>query len=376
MFGRSHTPTTPNAGQSLSRRRAFALATGFMSLQGTGYAATLNLIAPQKQEFIDPATEFQVTRWTEEAADAQIPGDLDRVMTRNDQQLLYASNRSGRWMPYLLQVPKGESLPVAETADLRPGSLAFLKDEKEVIYVDGPSLIRAQLRKPRTRELYEAESGWTPTGTLRISPDDRTAALLETRNQASRIVFVDLGSGKSRTVIETAQGALKPLDIHPRFGLLLLDSRGVPVFQGGTAPPAMAPFPAGEVLDARFDEAGGRLMYLIHTQGPPERTQLMELSLPGGSHQFVANTSKFATFSPNADSSVFVGASGSIAQPLLLLLLRVTRREFSLMEHSASQPSVVRPFFSHNSQLIFFQSDRLGKTCIFSVSVKGLVERT
>ncbi|MCW5963388.1 MAG: hypothetical protein KIT83_05070 [Bryobacterales bacterium] len=376
MLRSLHSPSNSNATERISRRQTLALAAGMLGLQGGGFAATVSLIAPQKQEFIDPATEFQVTRWTEEASDAQLPGDLDRVMTRNDQQLLYASNRSGHWLPYLLQVPKGESLPIAETANLQPASLAFLKDEKEVIYVDGLSLVRTQLRKSRSRELYEAANGWAPTGTLRISPDDRTVAVLESKGGASRIVFVDLGSGKSRIVIETAQGSLKPLDFHPRFGLLLLDSRGVPVFQGGTPLPALAPFPAGEVLDARFDHAGGRLMYLIRSQGPPERTQLMELALPGGSHQLVANTSKFATFSPNADGSVFVGASGSIAQPLLLLLLRVTKREFSLMEHSSSQPSVVQPFFSNNSQLIFFQSDRLGKNCIFSVSVKGLVEQT
>ncbi len=373
--GLSKHPTT-NSGESISRRAVVAMPAALLGWSALGSAATLGLIAPQKQEFIDPTTEFQVTRWTEESAEAQLPGDLDRVMTRNDQQLLYASNRNGRWMPYLLQLPKGESLLIAETSELQPGSLSFLKDEKEVIYVDGLSLMRTQLRKSRSRELYEAANGWKPTGTLRISPDDRIVAVLETRDEASRIVFVDLGSGKFRTVIETAKGALKPLDFHPRFGLLLLDSRKSPVFQGGSTAPAISAFPTGEVLDARFDRSASRLMYLVHTPGPPERTQLMELSLPAGTHQLVANTSRFATFSPNSDNSVFVGASGSLAQPLLLLLLRVTRREFSLMEHSASQASSVRPFFTHNSQMIFFQSDRLGKNCVFSVSVKGLVEQT
>lgn len=333
------------------------------------------LIPPQKREFIDPATEFQVTRWTEESAVAELPADPDRALTRNDQQLLYASDRRGKWQPYALQIPKGESLPLGEAEDLQPGSLAWLRGDKEAIFIDGESLVRVQVQRARSRRVYEAGGGWKPTGALRISPDDKTVALLEMRGQASRAVVVDLNSGKGRTVLESAQGGLTLLDYHPRFGLLLLNARGLVMFPGAAAAPNLPPFPAGRVLDGKFDQSGSRLMYLLQPEGT-ERTQLMEAAIPAGAHQFLANTSKFAVFAPNADGSVFVGASGSVAQPLLLLLLRVTRREFSLMEHSASQPSVVRPFFSHDSQTIFFQSDRLGKNCVFSVSVKGLVERT
>lgn len=189
-------------------------------------------------------------------------------------------------------------------------------------------------------------------------------------------MLLELPAGKARTLMEVENGSLTPLDLHPRYGLFLLDSRGLPRFQGGTPPSPLPAFPEGRILQARFSQPGDRLTYLLRSPGPPERTLLMELALPAGRHELVASTSKFATFSPNANSSVFVGASDSVAQPLLLLLLRVTRREFALMEHSATQPSVVQPLFSNNSQLIFFQSDRLGKNCIFSVNVKGLVERT
>ncbi len=369
---REHASPAPR----ISRRLALALPAALLEWPALSQSATLSLVAPQKQEFVDPATEFKVTRWTEEGAEAALPGDLDRVLSRNDQQLLYASNRSGTWMPYILHLPSGESTLLAEAQGLQPASLAFLRGDKEVIFLDGAALVRSQLRRPRVREVYRANDGWMPSGKILLSPDDRSVAVHETRGESTRIVFVELGSGKSRTVIETASGSLAPFDIHPRYGLLLLDSRQTPVFQGGTVPNPLSPFPAGLVLQARFNQAGDHLTYLLRSPGPPERTMLMEVALRGGRHELIANTSKFAAYSPNTNGSVFVGASDSVAQPFLLLLLRVTRREFALMEHSASKPSVVQPVFSHNSQLIFFQSDRLGKNCIFSISVKGLVEQT
>jgi len=90
----------------------------------------------------------------------------------------------------------------------------------------------------------------------------------------------------------------------------------------------------------------------------------------------VGKTSQFADFGRNTDSSVFVGASASKAQPFILIMLRITRRELALCEHRSSDPAGVAPRFAPSSQRIYFQSDRLGKPAIFSVAVEKLVERT
>ena len=84
----------------------------------------------------------------------------------------------------------------------------------------------------------------------------------------------------------------------------------------------------------------------------------------------------FASFGFNRDSSVFVGASGNAASPVVLILLRVTRRELTLCEHRASDPSAVAPQFSPDSQRIYFQSDREGKPAIYCMRVEKLVEKT
>lgn len=341
------------------------------------YAATRAVaIASHKQVFVDPATEYRVTRWTEEAAESYLPTDPNRALSPGDSDLLYASNRTGNWQPYILHLKRGDSTQVAEARDLKPHSLALLRNGKEVVFLDGDTLIRNDVARKRSRDLYRSPEDWRVTGNLLLSHDDRMAAVTEQRQGTTRIVFVDTASGKSREVLR-ADGGLVPLGFHERYGLLVLNSQQKPALVGVPNAPRLPDFPEGDVLQARWDRSGKILIYLLRTQdGGITRHQLMEYDLDQGIHRFIANTTRFATFSANADASVFVGASASKAQPLLLLLLRVTKRELPLMEHRSSDAASVNPFFSNDSQTLFFESDRLGKTCIFSVSMEGLVEKT
>ena len=91
---------------------------------------------------------------------------------------------------------------------------------------------------------------------------------------------------------------------------------------------------------------------------------------------FFPTTTQFVAFNRNADTSVFVGASGSKASPYLLLLVRSVKRELPLCQHRASDPRQVTSFFSPNSQRVIFQSDRDGKMAIYSIAVDRLVEAT
>jgi oligogalacturonide lyase len=60
----------------------------------------------------------------------------------------------------------------------------------------------------------------------------------------------------------------------------------------------------------------------------------------------------------------------------VLILLRVARRELTLCEHHASDPAMVSPVFSPDSQSVFFVSDRHGKSAIYRVHVEKFVEAT
>ena len=73
---------------------------------------------------------------------------------------------------------------------------------------------------------------------------------------------------------------------------------------------------------------------------------------------------------------MFVGASASKASPAVLLLLRSVRRELTLCEHRASDPSMVMPRFTPDSQRVLFQSDKNGHMAIYAVDVERFVEQT
>ena len=87
---------------------------------------------------------------------------------------------------------------------------------------------------------------------------------------------------------------------------------------------------------AQWSADGRTLLYL--------RANFLEESDPdAGTFKLVARTSQYVQFSRNGDGTVFVGISGSIAQPHVLLMLRSTRRELTLCEHKTSRPADAAP---------------------------------
>ncbi len=112
---------------------------------------------------------------------------------------------------------------------------------------------------------------------------------------------------------------------------------------------------------------------------PADRKQLnniREFTPDTNEDQLVSTTTQFVTFNRNADTSVFVGVSGSKASPYVLLLVRSVKRELTLCQHRASDPRQVTALFSPNSQQVVFQSDRDGKMAIYSIAVDRLVGET
>jgi oligogalacturonide lyase len=127
---------------------------------------------------------------------------------------------------------------------------------------------------------------------------------------------------------------------------------------------------------ANWTPSGQTIVYLHIPDNASELNSLRE-TIPDENKDYqLAKTSQFMAFGQNGDASVFVGASRNKASQTILLLLRVTRREFTLCEHKASDPASVSPIFAPNSQSIFFQSDRDGKPAIYRVRVEKLVEET
>jgi Tol biopolymer transport system component len=132
----------------------------------------------------------------------------------------------------------------------------------------------------------------------------------------------------------------------------------------------------GRIGPANWAPDGRTLLYLHFPDDPTQLNAIREHIPDTNTDRLVARTSQFVQFGFNRDTSVFVGASRNTASPTILLLLRVTRREFTLCEHKTSHPADAAPRFSPDSQRIYFQSDRDGKPAIYSVHVEKLVEKT
>ncbi len=132
----------------------------------------------------------------------------------------------------------------------------------------------------------------------------------------------------------------------------------------------------GETGPASWSPDGRSVLYLNYPAEPHKLHAMREFTPDTNEDTHIADTTQFIGFERNADASVFVGASGSKASPHVLLLVRSVKRELTLCEHRASDPRMVSPVFSPNSQNIFFGSDQHGKPAIYSMAVEKLVSET
>jgi oligogalacturonide lyase len=179
------------------------------------------------------------------------------------------------------------------------------------------------------------------------------------------------------TVIATASEPIRDPIPRPRRASVLYRTAGGELwlahmdasrnFRLKTAP--------GRTGPARWTPDGRTVLYLNYPADGRAHT-LREVDPDTGEDRLIASTTQFVQFSSNSDASVFVGASGSKASPYVLLLIRAARRELTLCEHRAMNPSEVAPVFSPNSQRVYFQSDRHGKPALYSMAIEKLVEKT
>ena len=132
----------------------------------------------------------------------------------------------------------------------------------------------------------------------------------------------------------------------------------------------------GETGPALWAPDGRSVLYLNYPSDSRQLHSLREYTPDSNEEKKLADTTQFVAFGTNPDASVFVGASGGKASPYVLLLARTVKREFTIAEHRSSEPRIVAPIFSPNSQRVFFSSDRHGHLAIYAMSVDKLVEET
>jgi oligogalacturonide lyase len=303
-----------------------------------------------------------------------MPASYNRIMGRRGGFLLYSRDAK---TVCRLDVKTGVSQEVFEASEIDPHTLSMVPDERSAFWTESrTTLVQGVFSGVRKRPVYTAPQGWQLGSGMSVSEDGFFVALVEVKDKQSRIRLVATGKGLATTVTESSEAELHDPVIRPkRAGLVY--GRGNELWLGNfdASQNYKLRVAAGEVFSAHWSQDGRIVEYLVRAEGA-RLPALRECQPDANEDKLVAPTSQFASVSRNGDSSVFVGASSSKASPHVLLLLRSVKREFTLAEHKASDPGLVAPVFSPNSQRIFFQTDRDGKWAIYMMQVEKLVEET
>jgi oligogalacturonide lyase len=359
----------------LLSRRGFVIS---FAAAGVGFAAGRGQVLPSEiRRYPDAATEFPISRLTDPAHQSWLPAYTGRALSKHGNFLIFSSDVSSSVQAYRMDLKTGQSRALTEAAHLQAGSLTLSPDERGICFVDGSSLFVTGLSNLRSREIYRSPDGFGPGPGVSFTEDGLYAALVEQKPGLSRLQLITMRTGSAQTLLESADPISEPMPRPRRAAMLyrkgadelwLVDFDGTQNRRLRLAP--------GGLANALWSTDGRSVLYL---NIPSDRSQLHNLRehIPDtNDDRFISNTTQFATFNRNGDSSVFVGASGSKASPYVLLLVRSVKRELTLCEHRASDPRLVSPIFSPNSQRVFFQSDRDGKMALYALSVDRLVEET
>ena len=357
-----------------TRRRLLAF------LAGAGLAAADQagiVYPPEVEEYLDPATELPVVRLTSPQVSSYLPVYGSSPLGRNNDFLIYCSDRSGSWQCYRLDFKTAESRAITAAPNLDREAVCLSYDERSICYFDGGFLRQTFLSGLRTRILYQVPEGWSRSKGLSLAVDGLHAAFIETQPDNSRLRLLTLARASAATVAESrlpiTAAAIRPR----RTGILYRRSEDELwlVHYDGSQNRRLKTAP-GRIGPVHWSSDGRSFYYLRSPDSPRALHEIREHIPDSNTDQLIAPTSQFVSFSANRDGSVFAGASGSKASPYLLVLLRATRRELTLCEHRSSQPESVSPVFSHNSQRIYFVSDRHGKPAIYMMRVDRFIEKT
>lgn len=354
-------------------RRFFVL--GLPALAFAAEAGKGRIAPSETKTFPDSATELPVSRLTSPEYTSRMPEPWLRSLSKRQNFMLYASDRSGSMQAWRMDLKTGESHQLTDAAALDPATLAMTPDERSFFFFDGSSLKRAYFLGSRETEIYRTPEQETRTG-FALSEDGMHAAVSQQSGSEWHLQLINVINrattplAKQRTSISAP--AFRPRRAQVLYraenGLWLVDFTG----QNRRR---LKSVEGGELGPAHWSPNGKSILYL-HFPGEHELNTIRELTPDENTDKLIAKTSQFAQFGINADASVFVGASRNPSSRYVLLMLRVTRRELTLCEHQASDATMVNPIFSPTSQQIYFQSDREGKTAIYRIRVAKFVEET
>ena len=329
----------------------------------------------------DPSTEFPVVRLTDPQSTSLLPAHYGRAVSRKGTFLLYASDVTGRMEAFRMEAKTGVSRQLTEQEGLDPASLTLAADERSFCCVAAGKLLNVNLGNEKVREVYRIPEGFQQGSGISLAEDGLFTALVEKKEtekngSAYRLRLIRMADGSATTLSQADQEMRDPILRPRRASVLYSRDGGLWLANYDGQQNYRLRMAEGETGPANWSPDGRRVLYLNYPADRRRLHNIREFIPDTNEDSRLADTTQYVGFERNGDASVFIGASGSKASPHVLLLVRAVKRELILCEHRASDPHMVSPIFSPNSQSIFFVSDQHGKPAIYSMAVEKFVSET
>jgi hypothetical protein len=132
-------------------RRGFlfsALAARLLAQERTGAS-----FPPAMKRYSDPATDFDVYRFTDPAYSSTLAAAYNRAIAHNNTFMLFCCDRSGSPQAFRLDLKSGETKELTAVEDLDGSSLTLTPDSRSFCFFASRSLF-VSLIGGRPRELY------------------------------------------------------------------------------------------------------------------------------------------------------------------------------------------------------------------------------
>jgi len=305
-------------------------------------------------------------------------------VSRKGGFMLYASDLTGRMEAYRMEWKTGLSHQLTEQEGLDPVSLTLSADERTFCCIAAGKLLSVNLGNGKVREVYRIPEGFEAGLGMSLAEDGLYTAIVEKtaektadkQGPAHRLRLIRMADGMATTLAESGSEMRDPITRPRRASVLYSRESGLWLANYDAQQNYRLRLAQGEIGPANWSPDGRTVLYLNYPADSRRLHNIREFVPDTNEDASIADTTQFVGFERNSDASVFVGASGSKASPHVLLLVRAVKRELILCEHKASDPRLVSPIFSPNSQSVFFGSDRHGKPAIYSMAVEKLVSVT
>lgn len=392
--------------------RRGVLGAGLLTAGSSASARQGSRFEASEVELTDELTGRTLSRLTDPKTLFHFPHYHHRFMSASGRSLIFAGEPDGTRQLFYYDLRRFRATQLTAGSRVYSHSATVDAEERQMYFLQDDALKRSSLKGRGQHTVFRHPGGWRFTGHMSVSSDDRTAVVVEMREDdfrndpteqfaqrpQCRLRLIDLLTGADR-VLTTDRAWITHPQLRPGRRELSYRHEG-PADQVENRlywtnidrhEPVPVRLENGGRIEREYWTPSGAELRFVHYPGRDLRGSTIRAIVPEtGEQRRIARCSAFGWAQENRDGTAFVGASRRPSGPNIYVLFPQLDREITLCEHGASgkpypiagsdeldhecgHPETV---FSPDSQWIYFTSDRDGKPALYRMQVEDLVEPT